>query len=99
MKSKTYIKLTNEESIVLMRALEILEELWEEHLPECSEMAEKTSTAFNNLLDVVHYLEDMGNDFRVPQHWKAEVEEKVADLYEPDVEEMMADCWEFTFER
>lgn len=98
MKSKTYISLTNEERIVLARASEILDEL-EEHLTSNEGMEAFRYEASRNLVEVLCYLEDMGNDFRIPQHWVDEVEEKVADLYEPDVEEMMADCFEFIFER
>ena len=98
MKSVTYISLTNEERITLARAYEILHEL-QKHLGANEQVEDFRYRAVKNLDEIMCYLEEMGNDFRIPQHWVDEVEEKVADLYEPDVEEMMADCFEFIIQR
>lgn len=98
MKSKTYISLTNEERIVLARASEILDEL-EEHLIGKVTIDAQREEAQRGLIEVMSFLEDLGNDFRIPTFWREWVEEKIEQDYEPDVEEMMADCFEFIFER
>ena len=102
MKSVTFIKLTNEERIALARANEILHEL-QEHLGANEQVESFRYRAVKNLDEVMSYLEDMGNDFRIPWAWDEVVEEALDNRYEPgygeDPEEMMADCWEFTFEK
>ena len=98
MKSVIYIKLTNEERIALARASEILHEL-QEHLRANEQVESFRYRAVKNLDKVMSYLVDMGNDFRIPYSWDEVVEETLVNRYEPDVEEMMADCFEFITER
>ena len=86
MKSVTFIKLTEKESLAMTRTEEVLEEL-KEHVNVDSGMLEEVERAHSHLINIMCYLEDMGNKFGLP------VEE------EDEQEVMLADCWEFTFER
>jgi hypothetical protein len=79
MKSVTFIKLTEKESIAMTRTEEILEEL-KEHVNSDSGMLEEVELAHRHLINIMCYLEDMGNKFGLP--------------IEEEDEESLADCWE-----
>lgn len=88
MKSVTFIKLTDKERLAMIRTEEALEEL-KEHVNVDSGMLEEVELAHKHLINIMCYLEDMGNKFGLP------IEEED----EPQPEEILEDCWEFTFER
>lgn len=88
MKSVTFIKLTEKESLAMMRAEEALEEL-KEHVNADSGMLEEIELAHKHLINVMCYLEDMGNKFGSP----TEEED------EPQPEELLKGCWKITFQR
>lgn len=84
MKSVTFIKLTEKESLAMVRTEEALEEL-KDHVNVDSGMLEEVELAHKHLVNIMCYLEDMGNKFGLP--------------IEPQPEELLEDCWEFTRER
>lgn len=88
MKSVTFIKLTEKERLAMIRTEEVLEEL-KEHVNIDSGMLEEVELAHKHLINIMCYLEDMGNKFGLP------VEEED----EPQPEELLADCFEFIFEK
>ena len=89
MKSVTFIKLTEKEMLAMIRAEEALEEL-KDHVNVDSGMFEEVELAHKHLVNIMCYLEDMGNKFGLPLEEEDD---------EPQPEEILADCWEFTFER
>ena len=88
MEFMTAVKLTKTEIAVLSRAHEILEELGTT-LPSCHHAYEPTGEAFAYLGVVISYLSAMGNDFPFLHEEKDD----------PQPEELLEDCWEFTAER
>ena len=88
MKSVTFIKLTEKERLAMIRTEEALEEL-KEHVNVDSGMLEEVELAHKHLINIMCYLEDMGNKFGL----------SIEEEDEPQPEEMLADCFEFIFER
>lgn len=65
MKSVTFIKLTDKERLAMIRTEEALEEL-QEHVNVDSGMLEEVELAHKHLINIMCYLEDMGNKFGLP---------------------------------
>ena len=65
MKSVTFIKLTDKERLAMIRTEEALEEL-KEHVNVESGMLEEVERAHRHLINIMCYLEDMGNKFELP---------------------------------
>lgn len=65
MKSVTFIKLTDKERLAMIRTEEALEEL-AEHVNVNSSMLEEVERAHRHLINIMCYLEDMGNEFVLP---------------------------------
>lgn len=79
MKSVTFIKLTDKEKLAVARTEEILEEL-KEHVNVDSGMLEEVELAHRHLINIMVYLEEMGNEFGLP--------------IEEEPEKLLEDCWE-----